>query len=115
MTERGEHSAIAAPNADGGVGPRDGAATEIGTLEGESSSGRHTPGTEELLDTRREVGEEDGVACLSVRLLNAVCVCVFVLCVRCVCVSGCVRGCVRVGEKTSGELTKRTRREQKYT
>ena len=80
MIERGEHSTIAAPHSDGGVGPREGAATEIGTREGESSSGRRTRGTEESGDTGTVVGEADGVACLSVRLLNAVCVCVCFVC-----------------------------------
>ena len=75
MVERGEHSTIAAPHSDGGVGPRDGAATEIVTREGEISSGRRTRGTEELVDTGTVVGEADGVACLSVHLLNVVCVC----------------------------------------
>ncbi len=75
MIERGDHSTISAPHCDGGVGPRDGAATEIVTHEGEISSGRRTPGTQELVDTGRAVGEEGGVACLSVHLLNVVCVC----------------------------------------
>ncbi len=81
MIERGEHSTIAAPNSDGGVGPRDVAATEIGTREGESSSGRRTLITEDLVDVGRAVGEEDGVAGLSVRLLNAMRVFVCFVCV----------------------------------
>ncbi len=106
LRETGEHSTIAAPNGDGGGGPRDVAATEIGTPELKSSPGRPTRGAEEFADTGRGVGEADGVAYLSVRLLNVVCVFV------------CACGCVCVGERTSGELTKRTKRmrkEQKYT
>ncbi len=84
----GEHRTIAAPNCDGGGGSRDVAATEIGTREGESSSsgGRTRGQTEDLVDLGRGVGEEHGVACLSVRLWNVVCVflCVFVCAVACV-------------------------------
>ncbi len=119
MIERGEHSTIAAPHSDGGVGPRDGAATEIGAREGESASGRRARGTEQSVDNGSKVGDADGVACLSVRLLNVVCVCVrgcLFVCFVCVFVCGfvCVCGCMCVGERTGGALAKRTKREHKY-
>ncbi len=101
MIERGEHSTIAAPHSDGGVGPRDGAATEIGTREGEISSGRRTRDTEELEDTGRCVGEADGVACLPVCLLNVVCVyraCMYACLFVCVFVCVWLRVCWRKAE-----------------
>ena len=84
VRDTGGHSTIFAPNCDGGGEPRDAAVTEIGTPYDESSSGRRTRVTIELIDMGRAEGEEDGVACLSVRLWNTGCVCLFVCMVACV-------------------------------